>query len=509
MTENAKYWSKRFDRIEQMANDKSVEYVAQLDKKYRNAQNAIQDKINAWYQRFADNNQITMSEARKWLSDSELDELKWTVDEYIAYGRENALDGKWIKQLENASAKAHINRLEALKIELQQQIEVVSGGMTDDVDKLIKSAYTDTYYRSCYEIERGTRVGFDVSKLDPSKVEKLVSKPWAVDGSDFSSRIWTNKTKLVGTLDQEISRMVLTGESPVKTIKRIAEAMNTSRANVARVVFTEQAYYTTLAQHDAYDNLEVEEYEVVCTLDNKTCDVCGSYDGKHYPTKDMEVGINAPPWHPNCRCTTCPYFDDIKGERAARDKDGNAITVPSDMTYEEWKEKCLKESVDNVNKKIYNKGGLSGAYNDENDPKGEKRLAHAKMYYETIRNSNIESIVEAISDNTKESMPDVEKAINHIFVDKHELLKGYDYFDESYDMAESIQRLREGKTIYEHDLILIHHEAYEYELMNTQGLSYEEAHKKAEEKYNYKQALDKFLKDKENAKVQISKRNRQ
>ena len=76
-------------------------------------------------------------------------------------------------------------------------------------------------------------------------------------------------------------------------------------------------------------------------------------------------------------------------------------------------------------------------------------------------------------------------------------------------MAESIQRLREGKTIYEHDLILIHHEAYEYELMNTQGLSYEEAHKKAEEKYNYKQALDKFLKDKENAKVQISKRNRQ
>ena len=70
----------------------------------------------------------------------------------------------------------------------------------------------------------------------------------------------------------------------------------------------------------------------------------------------------------------------------------------------------MKESVDNVNKKIYNKGGLSGAYNDENDLKGEKRLAHAKMYYETIRNSNIESIVEAISDNTKESMPDVEKA---------------------------------------------------------------------------------------------------
>ena len=58
MTENAKYWSKRFDRIEQMANDKSVEYVAQLDKKYRNAQNAIQDKINAWYQRLADRSSI-------------------------------------------------------------------------------------------------------------------------------------------------------------------------------------------------------------------------------------------------------------------------------------------------------------------------------------------------------------------------------------------------------------------------------------------------------------------
>ncbi len=55
-----------------------------------------------------------------------------------------------------------------------------------------------------------------------------------------------------------------------------------------------------------------------------------------------------PPFHPLCRCTTVPHYDNTPTEgltRAARDADGNPIEVPEDMTYQEWK-KVLEDGGD-------------------------------------------------------------------------------------------------------------------------------------------------------------------
>ncbi len=50
------------------------------------------------------------------------------------------------------------------------------------------------------------------------------------------------------------------------------------------------------------------------------------------------IGVNYPPLHPFCRCTTIPYFADLGGERAARAADGSSYTVSGDTSYEEWRE---------------------------------------------------------------------------------------------------------------------------------------------------------------------------
>jgi hypothetical protein len=61
-------------------------------------------------------------------------------------------------------------------------------------------------------------------------------------------------------------------------------------------------------------------------------------------------------------------------------------------------------------------------------------------------------------------------------------------------MAESWQRLREGKDVQEHDRILIMREAKEKELMD-QGMPYQEAHDLTCYKfgYEYASALVKWL----------------
>lgn len=342
---SSEYWKGRFDQIEQSANNQSVEYIQSLDKKYQKAAKEIDGKINAWYQRLADNNGVSITEARRLLTNSELKEFKWTVQDYIKAGKENALDQRWMKELENASAKFHINRLEALKLECRQQIEVATGGLVDDVDKLLSNTYKNTFYHSCYEVQKGVGVGFDVAKLSNKQVQTVINKPWSVDGTNFSTKLWTNKTKLINNLDQELSRMVMTGESPQKAIENIKKSMNTSVYNAKRLVMTESAYFTTIGQKDAFGELDVEEYEIVATLDNKTSDICQKQDGQHYPVKDMMAGVNAPPFHVFCRSTTCPYFDDefsAEDMRVAKDEDtGEWYEVPANMKYPEWKKSIV------------------------------------------------------------------------------------------------------------------------------------------------------------------------
>lgn len=364
MSKSREYWLRRFKLIEQACHDISLDYLEEMEKKYRDAEQTIQAKINAWYGRFADNNNISMAEARKWLNDKELEELKWNVEQYIQYGKQNAIDGKWAKELENASARFHISRLEALKLECRQQIEQLTGGMTDDVDAVLQDTYREGYYRSLYEVQKGVAVGFEVAKLDSNLVKRIINKPWHIDGSDFSSSIWNNKAKLLGVIDKEISKMVLTGSSPEKTIRAIQNQMHTSKSNAQRLVLTESAFFTTRAQADSYGELGIELYEVNATLDKRTCDLCGSFDGKKFPVIEMEVGVNAPPFHPRCRCTTCPYDEDSDvfgvGTRAARDENGKTVSVPGDMTFEEWKKKFVDNSRENVIIKAAKDYGIRG-----------------------------------------------------------------------------------------------------------------------------------------------------
>ena len=126
------------------------------------------------------------------------------------------------------------------------------------------------------------------------------------------------------------------------------------------------------------------------------------------------------------------------------------------------------------------------------------------MYYESVRKRNKEIESKSILNNisnyklTKNlQLEDIEKIYNHIFINKYNLLSGYDRFDPSYDMAQSWQRLREGKNILEHDLIMLLHERMEYDFMNLYGMKYDEAHALTCEKYDYLKALKIWKKEKE------------
>jgi len=335
---NSAYWKIRFEQLEAASNKNAISTFNTIQEQYIAAEREIERQISTWYQRFAKNNQITMAEARKLLTSGELAEFKWNVQEYIKYGEQNALNPIWMKELENASARFHISRLEALKLETQQTIEKLFGGQLDEVDKLLKKTYLQNYYHTAYEIQKGWNIGWDIAAIDERTVEKLISKPWATDGKNFSDRIWSNKAALIDEVQKQLTRTIMLGKAPDDAIKAIAKKMKSSMGQAGRLVMTESAYFASQSQKDAFNALDVEKFEIVATLDSHTSEICRELDGHVEDMKNYEPGVTAPPFHPWCRTTTVPYFEDNYGERAAKGADGKTYYVPSNMKYNDWKE---------------------------------------------------------------------------------------------------------------------------------------------------------------------------
>lgn len=359
---NSEYWRKRFEQVAEAELKKADTYQATLESEYQKAIVQIQKDIDTWYNRFAKENKVTYAESKRLLSSKELQELKWTLDDYIKYGEENNLNGKWIQQLKNASARVHINRLESLQLQLQQHAEAVFGNQLDDLDSVLRNIYENGYYHSVFEIQKGLALGSSFTKLDTTRINKVLSKPWADDGHTFSSRIWSNRTKLVNDLHIGLTQSLIRGDSVEKLAKRLSERFDVSKNRAVALVQTESAYFANVAQQDSFKEIGVDKLEIVGTLDGHTCSTCGAMDGKVIDGNDAKSGITTPPYHTRCRCCTAPAVDEKIGERIARGAGGANYEVPADMTFEQWYEKYVKgkgaSNVEGNNKKSSKKIGV-------------------------------------------------------------------------------------------------------------------------------------------------------
>lgn len=335
---NADYWRGRFSILEDSAHREAQKTIQGMEELYLDAQRSVQKEIESWYARFAVNNQISLTDARKWLTAGQLEEFHWSVEQYIKIGEQAGLDAAWLKKLENASARFHISRLEAVQTGIQQQLELLYGNQVDSLDALLKKVVGNGYTHTAFEVQKGVGLGWDITGLDQKKLETLLSKPWTTDGRTFRDRCWLNKNDLVGSVSKSLTQGLLRGDSPSKITTAIQKQFGVHRYKAGRLVNTETTYFNAVATKECYKDLDVEMVEIIETLDSHTCSICGGLDGTVIPISQYEPGVTVPPFHPNCRGTTAPAIDPkYAGERAARNADGDVYYVPGNMSYSEWK----------------------------------------------------------------------------------------------------------------------------------------------------------------------------
>nr|WP_150959349.1 minor capsid protein [Aneurinibacillus sp. XH2] len=306
---SALYWKRRTEAIAKAQHQRADQYIAkELYREYDRSTRTIQRDIDVFYQRYAINNEISLAEARKLLTPSEVADFKMTLEEFIEKAKNNE-DGQWTKELNNVYFKTRISRLQALQVQIDQSIRMLGSAQNAGVTGVLLDTYLDTHNQTLQELQKGIGNKVAFAKVDAKKVENIVKKPWLAE--NYSTRIWTDSEKLSNMLKTEISQALIRGDSNVKTAKVIADRMGVGFRSASRLVRTEASHIQSEAAFDSYKNSGVvKKFEFVAALDERTCPICGGLDGHVFTFAEKETGVNIPPVHPNCRCTIVPYFDD-------------------------------------------------------------------------------------------------------------------------------------------------------------------------------------------------------
>ena len=487
---NRDYWEER--QIKREA--KAFTTIQDIEKEYKIVLEKAKKDINTEIARitttYMNDNILNYNEALKHLKGDDYKVWKKDLHDYMKeYNKllKNAplQAQKLYLEIETLSAKSRISRLDSLKTQIDMELTKLIFGVEDNAKNTLTSVYRDTFI----EVTKDLGINPIVSR---DKIKTVLDKPWS--GANFSQRLWSNTDKLAETVKQEIVNGMIQGINLKTMTKRVSERFETAKKNdVERLLRTEVNYVLNQATLDGYKEAGIEKYEFSATLDSRTSQICSELHGNIFEIKNIAVGLNYPPMHPRCRSTTIPIID------------YESLVKQGKEELEEYKKEKDIEKLSNLDYNyIKYSGAINGALNDKNDPYEEKRNKHAELYYESVRKRNKEIELKSILNNisnyklTKNlQLEDIEKIYNHIFINKYNLLRGYDRFDPSYDMAQSWQRLREGKNILEHDLIMLLHERMEYDFMNLYGMKYDEAHALTCEKYDYLKALKIWKKEKE------------
>ena len=378
------YWADRFTAEENRINELSKKQVKEAKRQYDIALKNTNQKIYEFYAKYAKDNNISMYQAKQRFNKKELKEFKMSLSEYVRKGQSLNIDpdDAIIKELKNVSSRVHIERLEALKMEIKAEIDLLSKTMENNLDKHLREVYKDSYYRSAYSIQKGLDKFSNIEKLNPELLESLVYKPWTKDNTNWSKRIWGNDGKLVNTLHTNLTQNIITGKPLKEVINTIAERFNVEKNIASRLIMTESAAYHSKAKEKCLKDLGCEKYEVIATLDDRTSSICRSMDSKVFDMKDYQVGVTAPPFHVYCRSVTAPYYDKIDGDtnlRASRTEDDDYKLVDV-KDYQDWYDRY-------VEKHINNQVSLSNKNNIESKNKSDIiKLRNAKIDKEIKEN---------------------------------------------------------------------------------------------------------------------------
>lgn len=289
------YWERREEEALKKYIADEKEYQKRLEEIHRDMLDSIEKEIESFYGKYAKAEGITISEAKKRVSQADIEAYERKAKRYV---KENNFSEQANEEMRLYNATMKINRLELLKANIG--LELVAGH--DELDKFMGEILQG---RTVEELERQAGILGNTIKDNGKTAEAIVNASF--HNAKFSDRIWMYQDSLKGEMSKLIQSGLIQGKSSKALAKELRKTVKTSVFNSERLMRSELARVQTEAQKLSFKNNGFEEYEF--HANSSCCDTCQSFDGKHFKVSKMVIGENAPPLHPQCRCSTSAYED--------------------------------------------------------------------------------------------------------------------------------------------------------------------------------------------------------
>ena len=496
---NQDYWTQRKANLIYEQMDKAEKQADKFDKVYEEAKVYLDKEINKIFDKFQRDYGLSESVARQVLKTMKDKKDLANLQRMLEARPNDPNIQRLLADLDSPAYTYRMKRLERLSADLDLMRSSIYLSEKQGSDSFYSDLMKDSYYKATFDLQQQTGLAYHFSGLPETEIKRLKAFKWT--GEAYSDRIWSNTGALASSVKDELLVSLMTGRSVRDTSQAIAERFEVGQNKARRLVRTESAFFHNQMELLSYEDAEITRYKFVAVLDKRTSHICQQHDNKVYNTDEAVPGVNYPPLHPWCRSTTIAHDDDIdysKLERRARNPEtGKVEYVPADMSYKEWYDKYVAKG----RGKSYNQGMdklapqvSSGSISAARGDVEKQKNAFAVRYYNQLRNSDREDVVKKMMKSSNLPHSTVSKALEHILDNKY-LLWDYDAFEERemnfyphYDMARSFQRLYTGKP-KESDIIMLQHESLESYYMNHEKMDYDEAHKKANIKFNYQEAI--------------------
>ena len=362
------YWQNRNEKLFLEGEKDILDYVEQLKKQYMNASKAIEGEIEKFYGKFAVANNYTMADLKKLLNREELKSFKESIKDIADYVKEHKLDKDFENKIKILRAKSRISRLEELKTKIDFEVEKLYNNVNTSLGEELQNTFEDGYYETVFNQQKFLGFSDNFAMLSTKAIEKAVTTPYMTE--NYSDVLWKNKTNLENILNQQIPQGIILGYNPKKVADIASKQLGSKYNSTVRLVRTEYNLILNDATAQGYREAGIEKYQILATLDSRTSDICREMDGEIIKLSEKEVGVNYPPFHPNCRTTTIPYFEpdefDTEIERYIKDENGIKHKITDETQYLEWKN-ALKPKKDGTviyeNNNINKNQGVDGLSN--------------------------------------------------------------------------------------------------------------------------------------------------
>lgn len=329
-----RYWEARALEDDKRRREQEAEVMARIQRAYADCESILMARIEGYVSRYGQDGRVSLDAGRRTLTAME----RSTFRRRLLSLAETAQTDEQIRQLEEMILRVRISRQEALLAEVQARISQLASMTLDQVEAELRTVYQGQTDHKLYDLQQEIGLCVDFERLSPAQLDAVIHTGY--DGRSYSDKVWYDAGTLTTTLNTLLPRAFILGQSIDRTATELSKAMNTSRYAAERLVRTEGSFVASQADMRVYEQVHIETYEFLATLDDRTSEICQEMDGKHFKRSEAKVGINLPPMHPNCRSTTLPDVDtsDLEELRIAKDVNGHYIKMPK-MTYRQWQDR--------------------------------------------------------------------------------------------------------------------------------------------------------------------------